>query len=88
MVDPVGPRGKRIRLPRASSLRVTQTLHEAARVPPMDYRDNPQHPVPHHIKWTGFAPPKWSIFTPPLTGGGCAAWSSMQRFGWQLSMKV
>ena len=33
----------------------------------MDYRDNPQHPVPHHINWTGFSPPKWSNFTPPLT---------------------
>ena len=34
----------------------------------MDYRDNPQHHVPHHIKWSGFAPPKRSNFTPPLTG--------------------
>jgi hypothetical protein len=33
----------------------------------MDYRDNPQHRVPHHIKWSGFAPPNWSNFTPPLT---------------------
>jgi hypothetical protein len=33
----------------------------------MDYRDNPQHHVPHHIKWSGFAPPKRSNFTPPLT---------------------
>ena len=28
----------------AASLRVTQALHEAARVPPMDYRDNPPTP--------------------------------------------
>jgi hypothetical protein len=33
----------------------------------MDYRDNPQHRVPHHTKWSGFAPPNWSNFTPPLT---------------------
>ena len=51
----------------AASLRVTQALHEAARVLPMDYRDNPQHPVPHHIKWTSFAPPWWTNFAPPLT---------------------
>jgi hypothetical protein len=35
----------------------------------MDYRDNPQHRVPHHIKWSGFAPPKRSNFSPPLTVG-------------------
>ncbi len=28
----------------AASLRVTQALHEAARVPPMDYRDTPPTP--------------------------------------------
>ena len=33
----------------------------------MDYRDNPQHRVPHHIKWTSFAPPWWINFAPPLT---------------------
>ena len=33
----------------------------------MDYRDNPQHRVPHHIKWTSFAPPWWTNFAPPLT---------------------
>ncbi len=33
----------------------------------MDYRDNPQHRVPHHIKWTSFAPPGWTNFAPPLT---------------------
>ena len=25
--------------------------------PPMDYRDNPQHLIRHHIKWTNFTPP-------------------------------
>ena len=35
----------------------------------MDYRDNPQHRVPHHIKWTSFAPPGWTNFAPPLTLG-------------------
>ena len=35
----------------------------------MDYRDNPQHRVPHHIKWTSFAPPGWTNFAPPLTTG-------------------
>jgi hypothetical protein len=33
----------------------------------VDYRDNPQHRVPHHRKWSGFTPPNWSSFTPPLT---------------------
>ena len=36
----------------------------------MDYRDNPQHRVPHHIKWTSFAPPWWTNFAPPLTDPG------------------
>jgi hypothetical protein len=36
----------------------------------MDYRDSPQHRVPHHIKWSGFAPPKRSNFTPPLNRTG------------------
>ena len=25
--------------------------------PPMDYRDNPQHRVRYHFKWTKFTPP-------------------------------
>ena len=33
----------------------------------MDYRDNRQHRVPHHIKWTSFAPPWRTNFAPPLT---------------------
>ena len=34
----------------------------------MDYRETPQHRVPHNIKWTSFAPPGWTNFAPPLTG--------------------
>ncbi len=57
-VDSVGPQGRRIRRPHAASLRVTQSAtQEAARFPPMDYRDNPQHRGRHHIKWTSFKPP-------------------------------
>ena len=41
MVDPVGPS-------HAASLRVTQALHEATRVPPMDYRDNRQRWAESH----------------------------------------
>ena len=51
MVDPVGPQAP----PTLLSLRVTQALHEAARVPPMDYRDNRQrwaesHQVVHFLR--------------------------------------
>ena len=44
MVDPVGPTGTS----HAASLRVTQALHKAARVPPMDYRDNRQRWAESH----------------------------------------
>ncbi len=33
----------------------------------MHYRDNPQQRLRHHIKWTGFTPPNWTDFAPPLT---------------------
>ena len=33
----------------------------------MDYRDNPQHLVRYHIKWTNYTPPWWTSFAPPLT---------------------
>jgi len=33
----------------------------------MDYRDNPQHLAPHQPRWSSFAPPQWSVFTPALT---------------------
>ena len=50
MVDPVATGTSH-----AASLRVTQALHEAARVPPMDYRDNRQrwtesHQVVHFLR--------------------------------------
>ncbi len=51
------------------SLRTRETLRKAARVPPMHYRDNPQQRLRHHIKWTGFTPPNWTDFAPPLTPG-------------------
>ena len=47
MVDPVGPQAPP-RLFTSASLRVTQALHEAARVPPMDYRDNRQRWAESH----------------------------------------
>ena len=53
MVDPVGPQAPPTLLRSA----YRKALHEAARVPPGDYRDNPQHRVPHHRKWSGFTPP-------------------------------
>ncbi len=33
----------------------------------LHYRDNPQQRLRHHIKWTGFTPPNWTDFAPPLT---------------------
>ena len=42
--------------PRAFAPRIAKALHEAARGPPMDYRDNPQHRVLHHTKWCIFTP--------------------------------
>ena len=47
----------------------------------MDYRDNPQQRVPHHIKWSGFAPPKWPNFTPPLTQNPDAQEDALRRAG-------
>ena len=32
----------------------------------MDYRDNPQRQVLHHIKWTGFTPPFGLILAYPV----------------------
>ena len=53
MVDPVGPQEP----PTLLRFAYRKALHEAARVPPMDYRDNPQHRVLHHTKWCIFTPP-------------------------------
>jgi len=39
-------------------------IHEAARGPPMDYRDNPKHRALLHIKWAGSTPPQWCTFAP------------------------
>ena len=44
MVDPVGPQAP----PTLLHLAVTQALHLAARVPPMDYRDNRQRWTESH----------------------------------------
>ena len=37
---------------------VTRVGRIELRVPPMDYRDNLQHLVWHHTKWTNFTPPQ------------------------------
>ena len=50
----------------AASLRVTQALHEAARVPPMDYRDNRQRWAESH-QVVHFYAGQWCTFTPALT---------------------
>ena len=60
MVDPAGPTGTS----HAASLRVTQALHEAARVPPMDYQMDNRHAGLNRIKWCIFTP---AAFTPALT---------------------
>ncbi len=52
-------------LPRRFASRRRKPLHEAARVPPMDYRDNPQHRAPNHIKRTSFTPPSGLILLRP-----------------------
>ena len=46
-------------LPRCFAPLNAKALPEAARVPPMDYRDNPQHRArpQHQPTWTNFAPP-------------------------------
>ena len=44
-------------LPRCFAPRNAKALHEAARAPPVDYRDNPQRRMLQHIKWTSFTPP-------------------------------
>ena len=62
MVDPVGPQAP----PTLLSLRVTQALHEAARVPPMDYRDNRQRWAESH-QVVHFYAGQWCTFTPALT---------------------
>ena len=52
MVDPVGPQAPPTLLRSA----YRKALHEAARAPPMDYRDNPQHRVLRHRRWCTFTP--------------------------------
>ena len=52
----------------------------------MDYRDNPQHRVPHHIKWTSFAPPGWTNFAPTLTALNMKSHGG--TFGYQLVSHV
>ena len=56
---PGGPTGTS----HAASLRVTQALHEAARVPPMDYRDNRQRWTESH-QVVHFYAGQWCTFTP------------------------
>ena len=45
---------------------ITQALHEAARVPPMDYRDNRQRWAESH-QVVHFYAGQWCTFTPALT---------------------
>ena len=66
MVDPVGPQGTS----HAASLRVTQALHEAARVPPMDYRDNAQRWAESH-QVVHFYAGQWCTFTPAFDTRPC-----------------
>ncbi len=54
-------------LPRCIAPRNAKALHEAARVPPMDYRDNRKYRAPRQTSWPTFTPPCWSNFAPPLT---------------------
>ncbi len=54
-------------LPRCFAPRYAKALHEAARVPPRDNRDNPQYRAPRQTSWPTFTPPCWSNFAPPLT---------------------
>ena len=62
--------------PRSFAPRNGEALHQAARGPPMDYRDNPQHRVLLHrvagvyaATVVYFYSGEWRVFTPALTGG-------------------
>ena len=54
---------------RAASLRVDAKRYTKQRGSLLWTTGNPQHRVPHHIKWTSFAPLGWTNFAPPLTNG-------------------
>ena len=51
----------------AASLRVDAKRYTKQRGSLLWTTGNPQHRVPHHIKWTSFAPLGWTNFAPPLT---------------------
>ena len=46
----------RVRWKVSSVIAAGTSTPQAARGPPMDYRDNPQHRTHHHINWAGFTP--------------------------------
>ena len=48
--------------PRYLAPRNAKALHEAARGPTVDYRDNPQRRISHHRAWTSCTPPSGPIF--------------------------
>jgi DNA replication protein DnaC len=60
---PAQSKPKTAEIPKKHLKRVGRTP-QAARAPPMDYRDNPKHRVLHHTKWTNLTTPQWYIFTP------------------------